>query len=188
MNGAGERPKHIARNWYTWSPMLNLMYFRNCGWIGMWKYASFMTKEIVFCPSWSYPPIDWADTILKWGTDRCWLSAFKSIIGQSPLDFLVTINICEYNPSYMVHFFNIVLPSYSNASHFRSFFGSDTGQGVWGSGGRDLKFIFIPSLIVSKTQWSEVIFFPQQKDLCLVEEMGGLWLRDVDFLAGVALV
>ncbi len=122
-----------------------------------------MSKESIFSPSKSCALMDCADSILKWGTDRCWLSAFRSIIGQGPPDVLLTINRCEYTPGpgsftgSMAPFFNIKLTSFSNASHFRLCFGSDTGWGVLESGGRDLNFSFNPSLIVSKPsdlRWS----------------------------------
>ncbi len=68
--------------------------------------------------------MDWADSILKCGTDRCLFSAFRSIISRSPPDSFLTMNIWEYNPGSglstfsIAPFFNIISTSFSNAPHF----------------------------------------------------------------------
>ncbi len=68
--------------------------------------------------------MDWADSILKCGTDRCLFSGFRSIIGQSRLYFFLTMNRWEYKPGSglstlsMAPFFNIESTSFSNASLF----------------------------------------------------------------------
>ncbi len=108
--------------------------------------------------------MDWADSILKCGTDRCLFSSFRSITGRSPPDFFLTMNRSEYKPGYgsftfsMAPFFKIESTSFSNVSLFTVSEGSATGRGVLDRGGRYLNFSFNRSLNVSKSQRSDVIF------------------------------
>ncbi len=101
--------------------------------------------------------MDCADFIMKCGTDRCLFSAFRSIIGQNPPDFFLTMNRWEYKLGSglftfsMAPFFNIESTLFINASLFWVSDGSVTWRGVLDRVVRDLNFSFNPSLNVSKT-------------------------------------
>ena len=146
--GADFIPKGQTWNSSNFSSHSKRRNLRCWAWIGIAKYASFRSTEIMKSPLWIKCFTLWIDSILKCSSRIAWLSFFILKTGRNPPEPLGTTNIVEmYSPGQwstwvMAPFLSIISTSFVQALCFTFDIETCLGTLLWTGGHR--KSIWYP--------------------------------------------